>query len=232
MGFLTGVIFTVCTVVLRQISETLVFEKCWRTPNQKPKTNRMRGQFIKLISSPLSTKSTSIINSMSINSSSLNSPSTSQTKPITLKPQGYEFYDSNLNHPQFVVAPMVDGSELAWRILSRYYGAQLCYTPMIHSALFSEPKNLKYRQEQFDLESNEEGSLNLDRPLIAQFCSNDPQTFLKATRFITGDDQNPTHRVDAIDLNLGCPQGIAKKGKYGAFLMDHLDLINQISSSF
>lgn len=52
-----------------------------------------------------------------------------------------------------------------------------------------------------------------------QFCGNDADTVLKAARHV--EDQ-----VDAVDLNLGCPQRIAKRGRYGAFLMDDLDLVS------
>lgn len=64
-----------------------------------------------------------------------------------------------LGRPQLVVAPMVDASELAWRLLSRAHKAQLCYSPMYHSAIFI--KDARYRREAL-LSSPQ------DRPLIIQ----------------------------------------------------------------
>lgn len=54
------------------------------------------------------------------------------------------------------------------------------------------------------------------RPLFAQFCCNDAKVLLSAARYVED-------TCDAVDLNFGCPQRIAKKGRYGAFLMDDLD---------
>ncbi|GAA6052050.1 hypothetical protein JCM3770_002340 [Rhodotorula araucariae] len=148
----------------------------------------------------------------------------------TLEPQptsahdklaGYALWD-DMGRPQYIVAPMVDQSELAWRIISRMYGANLCYTPMFHAALFaSQPK---YQPEMFDLSPDSlEGVAPYDRPLIVQFCANDKDQWLAAAKRVEG-------RCDAVDLNLGCPQGIAKRGRYGAFLMEDWALIRSMIS--
>lgn len=56
-------------------------------------------------------------------------------------------YWNGLGRPKLIVAPMVDNSELPYRLLCRKYGAQAAYTPMLHSRIFSE--NEKYRSQEF-----------------------------------------------------------------------------------
>ena len=60
--------------------------------------------------------------------------------------------------------------------------------------------------------------------MLAQFCSNDPAHLLAAAEIVAD-------RVDGVDLNLGCPQRIAKRGRYGAFLMDDLPLVESMVST-
>lgn len=104
---------------------------------------------------------------------------------------------------------MVEQSELPYRMLVRKYGAHICYTPMFHSRLFSQSAD--YRKKNFKPHKE-------DRPLVVQFCANDPDTLLKAAKYVEND-------CDAVDINLGCPQGIARKGNYGSFLLEKTDLI-------
>ena len=109
--------------------------------------------------------------------------------------------DPILKDKALVVAPMVDQSDLPFRLLCRRYGANLAYTPMIHARLFVERQ--QYREKFWDFVNNMPDE---DRPLIAQFCGSDPSYLLPAMKSIQ-------HAVDAVDINCGCPQQIAKKGR-------------------
>ncbi|VVB18227.1 unnamed protein product [Arabis nemorensis] len=117
-----------------------------------------------------------------------------------------------LGRPKYIVAPMVDNSELPFRLLCQKYGAQAAYTPMLHSRIFSETE--KYRNQEFT-------TCKEDRPLFVQFCANDPDTLLEAAKRVEP-------YCDYVDINLGCPQRIARRGNYGAFLMDNLPLVKSL----
>ncbi|VDM57436.1 unnamed protein product [Angiostrongylus costaricensis] len=106
-------------------------------------------------------------------------------------------------------------SELAFRMLMRAHGAHITMTPMIHAHLFVYDHT--YRTNSLTL-------CKADRPLIIQFCANKPDTFLTACRLVEG-------VCDGVDLNLGCPQMVAKKGRYGAYLQDEVDLVCSMVSA-
>lgn len=126
----------------------------------------------------------------------------------------YEFWDS-IGSPKYVCAPMVDQSELAFRLLVRNYGCDLTYTPMIHSVLFSTVES--YRNKWLD-----DIHPDIDNPSFVQFCGHDPELLLKAGKIV--EDKAP-----CVDINLGCPQHIAKRGHYGSFLLEDTDLVKKIA---
>lgn len=115
----------------------------------------------------------------------------------------------------------------------------LAYTPMFHARMFSD--TLKYRDSHFQpirdaipsppdayhaLQYSQadqylDGNTKIDRPLFVQFCANEPDELLAAARHV-----QPW--CDAVDLNLGCPQGIAKRGHYGSFLQEDWDTIYKL----
>jgi tRNA-dihydrouridine synthase 1 len=163
------------------------------------------------------------------------------------KLHGRAFYES-LGSPKHIVAPMVDQSEFAWRLLTRSFlppelrTSILAYSPMLHARLFADSP--KYRASHFqplkpplllpqpgdvehaktfDLEQDAymDGNPQVDRPLFVQFCANDPECFLEAAKIVQP-------YCDAVDLNLGCPQGIARRGHYGSFLQEDWDTIHKL----
>ncbi|KAH7647098.1 hypothetical protein FG379_002789 [Cryptosporidium bovis] len=127
----------------------------------------------------------------------------------------WEYWRDVLGSPRTVLAPMVDGSELAFRLLCKKYGCDLGYTPMYHSGLFSTQKH--YRELNFQ-------TCVEDEPLIVQFCGNNPTSILDS--FILIQD-----KVKGVDVNFGCPQNIAKRGNYGSYLLSNPDLMEKIIST-
>lgn len=72
----------------------------------------------------------------------------------------------------YVLAPMVDHSDYPFRMLTRKYGAGLCFTPMLHSRLLVQDP--KYFKKMFVVGENE------DRPLVVQLCGHDKDILLEA----------------------------------------------------
>ncbi|KAI0834859.1 FMN-linked oxidoreductase [Hypoxylon sp. FL0890] len=175
-----------------------------------------------------------------------------ETATTKVKLHGRAFYES-IGSPKFVLAPMVDQSEFAWRMLTRSFmtptenSKLLAYTPMFHARLFEEAA--KYRESHFEATRTApstsgaavssptptspnpdqlpptipflDGNPAFDRPLFVQFCANNPDHLLAAAKLAAP-------YCDAVDLNLGCPQGIARKGHYGAFLQEDQELIYKL----
>ena len=109
-------------------------------------------------------------------------------------------------HGPWVCAPMVRQSDLAFRAMVRRHGVGLAFTPMI-------------KADHWVANSHEERSVfqtcPSDRPLVAQIAGRCVDSLMSCAL-----DIEATGCVDAIDLNLGCPQTCAEKGRYGAYLLD------------
>ena len=99
---------------------------------------------------------------------------------------------------------MVGGSELAYRLLARRHGAELCYTPMIKPEDWFRPGGGVALLERHHA---------ADSPLVAHFGGNDPKQLLACAA-----RAQHCAGVAAVDLNLGCPQRSAHSGYFGAFL--------------
>ncbi len=102
---------------------------------------------------------------------------------------------------------MVGQSELAFRLLTRNYGTELAYTPMMNANTMVNTGLSGY----WDVGGGE----GEDRPLIAQLCGNDPDTICAAAKMVQGS-------CDAVDINLGaCEDGICFLSAWNLHLVPH-----------
>lgn len=123
-----------------------------------------------------------------------------------------------MKHHTVVVAPMVQGSELTYRMLLRTRGAaSLCYTPMMRAEKIVDACNGLMSHE--DCYLFLEDSCKEDTPLIVQLCGNNPDILYQATcAAVQHYKRNHHNAIYGVDLNLGCPQKCAKEGCFGAYL--------------
>ena len=120
-----------------------------------------------------------------------------------------------LGSPRLVLAPMIDQSELPFRVLCRAHGCELAVSPMFHARHFAaEPK---YRLANW---SELDGAAD-DRPLLVQFAANDARALLAAAKLVQS-------QCDGVDINLGCPQRVARRGHFGAFLLSEHELLREL----
>lgn len=78
-----------------------------------------------------------------------------------------------------IAAPMVNQSDLPFRMLVRRYKASLVYTQMLL------PDRLLNDQDYLEFHIRELGE-QYDRPVVVQLCGNDPEVVVQAARKVQG----------------------------------------------
>jgi len=154
-------------------------------------------------------------------------------------------YERLMGSPKYIAAPMVSQSDYAFRTLCRRFGVDCAYTQMYHAKNFASSKGYQDRHMDIypaylkfvppnnahpfvSLDNNEELLPLEGGPLVAQIAGHDPATMLQVAQTIV---ERTCGRVQAIDVNLGCPQQIARKGRYGAFLLRDMDTVTSVLST-
>lgn len=118
----------------------------------------------------------------------------------------------DIGRPVTVCAPMVRYSKLPFRLLVRNWGCDVAYTPMIVANSFVNSPMAR---------ANEFSTCGADRPLVAQFGSNNAHELAKAAAMIQ-------EHVDGIDINMGCPQRWAMRDGMGAALLRDVETVRNM----
>lgn len=123
-----------------------------------------------------------------------------------------------IRKPFFVLAPMADVTDSAFRkIIAKYGKPDVMWTEFVSAdGLVSKGKarlmhNLEYS--------------NKERPIVAQLFSNNPEAMKKAASLIT------ELGFDGLDINMGCPDRSVEKQGAGAALIKNPQLAVEVINS-
>lgn len=122
-----------------------------------------------------------------------------------------------LNKPFFVLAPMADVTDIAFRqIISKYGKPDVLWTEFVAcDGLCSEEARKKLKKNLLKFSKKE-------KPLIAQLFGSKPENFEKASKIVA------KMGFDGIDINMGCPQKKILKQGAGAELIKNHQLVKEI----
>ena len=123
-----------------------------------------------------------------------------------------------LSKPFFVLAPMADVTDAAFRrVIAKYGKPDVTWTEFVSAdglALAPEEGRQKLLK---DLEYTD-----AERPIVAQFFTSRPENMEKAARLAA------QLGFDGIDINMGCPDRSIEKQGSGAAHIKHPELAKEI----
>lgn len=90
--------------------------------------------------------------------------------------------DHDLPDLSLIAAPMVNQSDLPFRLLTTKYGATLTYTQMLHpNRLLDDPEYLAFHLRDLAI------SQQLQQPVVVQLCGNDPDVVVNGAKKVVGE---------------------------------------------
>ena len=112
----------------------------------------------------------------------------------------------------FILAPMANYSDLAFRLLCRKYGASLAYTEQVSAIALSKEN----RKTLSMIKTCRE-----DKPISLQLSGRDKETLLKVIK-------KYEENYDYIDLNFGCPSKKIVNCGYGSALLKEKEYVGEL----
>lgn len=123
----------------------------------------------------------------------------------------------NLKKPFFVLAPMHEVTDAAFRRVVAHYGKpDVIFTEFVSVDGLCHPKSQKKITEYYLKYSESE------RPVVAQIWGSNPDNFLKAAEYVS------SLGFDGIDINMGCPDKSVVKQGGGAAMIKTPDLAIEV----
>lgn len=137
-----------------------------------------------------------------------------------------ESFWKSLKRPFFVLAPMADVTDPAFRrLISEYQSADVMWTEFVSA------DGLYYTREKKGMPDHENPLMRDlqfaegERPIVAQFFSSKPDMIRYASRLAA------ELGFDGVDVNMGCPDSSIEKQGAGAAMMKTPELVAEIVSA-